>query len=347
MTSLQRFRDTLDGRPTDHLPAQPFCMMYAARHLGVSYADYCRDHRLVVEGQLKLHEDFGIDCLVLSTDPARELIDMVGEGSVEWIDNQGPVVDESRAWLDDPRKLLSLSRPDPLGGGRMTDRVEGVRKLRKAVGDAASVVGWIEGPISGASELRGINHVMEDLIDDPAFAADLFDFVVDVEVAFARAQLDAGADTIGMGESATCLLGPAQYRDLALPRQRRILEQIRASHPHARLRFHCCGSTTHLLDLINTLPADMIELDYPVDLAHARTRLPAKAISGNISTVETLVSGTPDDVYAAAAACHRAVGPRYIVGSGCDVAPMTPPDNLRALVRYARDHAPLLPEKAP
>ncbi len=47
-----------------------------------------------------------------------------------------------------------------------------------------------------------------------------------------------------------------------------------------------------------------------------------------------------DDVYAAAAECHRICGPNHVVGTGCEVAPETPPENLRALVAYARDHAP-------
>jgi len=339
MTSLERVRRTLRGEEIDHLVAQPFCMMFAAEYSGFKYVDYTRDHRKVVEAQLRLVDDFGIDGVVLSTDPARELIDLVGDGSIDWIDNQGPVVNEERAYMDDPRKLLKLKPADPLGGGRMHDRVMGVEKLRKAVGNDVSVIGWIEGPISFASELRGINHVMEDLILDEQVACDLFDFAVEQEVAFARAQLDAGADTIGMGESATCLLGPKHYETFVLPRQKKILEMIRESHPHATLRFHCCGNTTHLLKCIATLPADIIELDYLVDLSVTRPTF-SQTISGNVSTVETLLTGTPDDVYAAARRCHRGAGANFIVGSGCDVAPMTPHDNLRALIRYAREHKP-------
>jgi MtaA/CmuA family methyltransferase len=342
MNSLQRVHNTLRGQPVDRLPAQPFCMMFAANYIGSTYVDYCRDHQRVVEGQLRLHEDFGVDALVLSTDPARELIDMVGDDSIEWIENQGPVVNKERAFLDDPAKLKLLRVPDPLAGGRMTDRIRGVEKLRRAVGKDASVIGWIEGPVSLGSELCGINRLLENTLLEPQFVADVFDFAVEVEVAFARAQLDAGADTIGMGESATCLCSPALYREMLLPRQKRIFEAIRRSHPQAILRFHCCGNTTHLLEHIAMLPVDIIELDYLVDLKHARSHIRQQTISGNVSTVETLLTGTPDDVYAAASKCHQAVGARYIVGSGCDVAPMTPHDNLRALIRFAQDHQPIV-----
>jgi uroporphyrinogen-III decarboxylase len=53
-----------------------------------------------------------------------------------------------------------------------------------------------------------------------------------------------------------------------------------------------------------------------------------------------MLRGTPEDVLRAAAACHAASGSRHIVGTGCEVPPETPPENLRALVAYARDHRP-------
>jgi uroporphyrinogen-III decarboxylase len=104
-----------------------------------------------------------------------------------------------------------------------------------------------------------------------------------------------------------------------------------------------CGPTDHLLPVMPGLPADVFELDFPRDLAGARSILgPDRVILGNVSTVKEMLKGTPDDVYAAAAECHRISGPRHIVGTGCEVPPETPPENLRALVAYARDHAPIM-----
>jgi uroporphyrinogen-III decarboxylase len=77
-----------------------------------------------------------------------------------------------------------------------------------------------------------------------------------------------------------------------------------------------------------------------VHLAEARAGLGERVISGNVSTVTTLLRGSPDDVYEAAGQCHAACGRCFIVGSGCEVSPLTPPDNLRALVRYGREHTP-------
>ena len=83
---------------------------------------------------------------------------------------------------------------------------------------------------------------------------------------------------------------------------------------------------------------DIFELDFPVDLARAKSILGDRVISGNVSTVTTLLNGTPGEVYAAAAKCHAACGRQFIVGSGCEVSPLTPPENLRALIRYAQEN---------
>jgi len=51
-----------------------------------------------------------------------------------------------------------------------------------------------------------------------------------------------------------------------------------------------------------------------------------------------LRNGTPEDVHAAVAECHRQAGRRYIVGAGCEVVRDTPLENLRALCAYAKSH---------
>jgi uroporphyrinogen-III decarboxylase len=52
------------------------------------------------------------------------------------------------------------------------------------------------------------------------------------------------------------------------------------------------------------------------------------------------MQGTPEMVYAACQRCHRISGRDFIVGAGCELSPLTPPENLRAMVAYAREHQP-------
>jgi len=181
--------------------------------------------------------------------------------------------------------------------------------------------------------------MMMDFLDNPGFAEDLLDFSADVSIPYALAQIEAGVDTIGMSDAAASLIGPELYRQFLLPRQKRVLQTIKEKSPATITRLHMCGQTGPLIEAMAELPADIFELDFPVDLTLARRYLSAdRVISGNVSTISTLLTGTPEDVYAEAARCHQIAGSSHIVNSGCETSPMTPPENLHALVRYAREH---------
>ncbi len=341
MRSLERVRNVITGKPVDHLPAQPMVMMFAAKHVGVEFIDYTKDGRLMAEAQLRTAEDYDIDCLLTCSDPAREVIDIAGDGSIDWFNDQGPAINESRAALSDKSRLKTFRIPDPLGGGRMHDRIKGIEVMYEHVRGELSIVGWIEGPLALAAELRGINNIMYDLIDDPPFVDDLLDFCAEVAMVYATPQILAGADTIGMSDAAASVIGPRLYDRFLQPRQKRVLETIKQKHPDVITRLHMCGNTDALIPKMSELPVDIFELDFPADLTNARGKLgPDKLISGNVSTVYDLLEGPPERVYESARNCHRVCGRKHIVNSGCEVSPLTPPENLKALIRYSRENEP-------
>ena len=52
-----------------------------------------------------------------------------------------------------------------------------------------------------------------------------------------------------------------------------------------------CGRTDDLLPIMKRLPVDIYELDFPVDLVHAREVLgPDEIILGNVNTVEEMLT---------------------------------------------------------
>lgn len=340
MTSMQRVHRHVRGEAVDRLPCQPMLMMYAARHIGVKFIDYTRDGRIMAEAQVRTALDYGTDVLLTCSDPAREVIDIAGEGSVDWFDDQGPAINENRAALAEPSLLKAFRLPSIAPGSRMHDRIIGIEAMRKMVGQELSIVGWVEGPLALAAELRGINALMMDFIEDEPFVCDLLDFCAEVAMAYAGPQIEAGADTIGMSDAAASMISPELYRRILFPRQQRVYESIKTRYPQVLTRSHMCGNTTALAGTMNGLSADIFEIDFPASLKEVRRLMPDKVLSGNVSTIADMIQGTPDDVYRVAGQCHAICGKRHIVNCGCEVSPITPPDNLRALIRYARDHQP-------
>lgn len=335
MTGRERLSRALSGEPTDSLPLMPITMMFAGDTAGIRYGEYARNHRSLVEGQLRTAEKFDLDYVSAISDPAREASDLGAE--VQWFDDQPPAIVESRALLADKSRLNSLRQPDVSVPGRMRDRVEGIRMLRARAGTERLVEGWVEGPCAMAADLRGLNTLMLDFTDDPEFVAALTEFVVEMELSFARAQIEAGADLIGIGDAAASLIGPRRYEQFIFPYEKRLIAGVRAMG--AKTRLHICGNTRRILRWMGECGADIVDLDYLSPVHEGRAAMgPAQVLLGNLDPVRVLRDGTPDTITAALAACHAEAGARYIVGAGCEVPRGTPEANLLALTRYAREN---------
>jgi len=334
VTSTERTHNTFAGKTVNRLPNQPILMTFAGRWAGIPYGEYVRDHRKMIEAQLRMVEDFEVDLVQVISDPAREAADC--GAIVKWYDDQPPAIDEENALLKDKATLARLKQPDPLDGGRMHDRVLGCALGRKRVGNAVPVCGWVEGPMAQAADLRGINRIMLDLIDDPKFVVDLFEFLTELEICFARAQVDAGADIIGIGDAAASLINDELYREYVLPFEKREVQAIREMGVYTRL--HICGNVTHHLEAMGELGVNMVDIDFLTDLSQVRSGMGSEVtVLGNVDPVEVVQNGTPETIFAALEECHRTVGDdRFIIGAGCEITPGTVPENLRALAEYAR-----------
>jgi MtaA/CmuA family methyltransferase len=336
MTGRERVLALLAGKPIDHLPLMPITMMFAGDTAGIPYGDYARDHRKMVEAQLRTAEKYNLDYVSTISDPAREASDL--GAAVEWFDDQPPAINESRALLADTAALAGLKAPDPAAGPRMSDRVAGIALLRQRAGSDKLVEGWVEGPCAEAADLRGINSLMTDFMDDPAFVRDLFEFVVDLALNFARAQAQAGADLIGVGDAAASLVGPRIYREFVLPYEQKLVAGLHQLG--VKVRLHICGNTRRILTGMGQTDADIVDLDFPSPLNEARAEMgPAQVLLGNIHPVKVLKDGTADSVELAIGECHRQAAGPYIVGAGCEVPRGTPEENMLALTRYARSHS--------
>lgn len=321
----------------DRLPFMPITMQFAADLIGARYRDYETDYRVLAEGQIRVAEKFGFDYVNTMSDPGREAADCGAR--LEFFEHQPAAIVETEPLLADKQALARLKIPDPLGGGRMHNGIHAVSALRERVGRELVVEGWIEGPCAEAVDLRGMNNLMLDFHDDPGFVKELFAFCVEMGLRFAKAQIAAGADVIGIGDAAVSLVGPRIYRELIWPYERQLVDGIRSMGALARL--HICGNTRPCLAGMGELGCAIVDLDWMAPVGDGRAKMgPRQIILGNIDPVAVLRNGTPERITSEVRDCHRAAGSRFIVGAGCEVTRDTAHDNLRALRDYAWGHAP-------
>jgi MtaA/CmuA family methyltransferase len=335
MNGRERILAMIADKPVDRLPLMPITMMFAADQLGVNYHEYSTNYRKLVEGQIKTAEKFGFDYVNSMSDPGREAADCGGR--VEFFDDQPAALVESGALLADKTRLLKLKIPDPLGGGRMHNGIKAIALFKQKVSDKL-IEGWVEGPCAEAADLRGINALMLDFFDDAQFVRDLFAFVVEMELRFAHAQIEAGADLIGIGDAVASLVGPPIYNEFVWPYEKKLVDGIHQMG--GRVRLHICGNIQGILADIGRLGCDIVDLDSMVPMAEARQKMgPRQILLGNVNPVTIMRGGRPPGVISAFDQCRREAGERYIVGAGCEIPRDSPEENIRAMAQYARESA--------
>ena len=334
MTGRERIFKALRGEPVDSLPHIPISMMIAADAVAETYGKYVLDADVHVRGQVEFAGRYDIDHVSAISCPTTEAADL--GAAIIYYPDQPPAVDEANALLADKRKLRKLKVQDPGSGRRMSKRLEVVRLLKERVGGEKLVEGWVEGPLAESADLRGINTVMLDLYDDPGFVRELMAFIFENAMSFAREQVKAGADVIGVGDAASSLIGPELYREVVLEWEKRYVEAIHGMG--ALVRLHICGDTNALFPLLAEVPADIVDLDSMALIVDARARIgPTRLLSGNIDPVRVLQDGTPVSVTEALARCFADAGGKYYAAcAGCEIPRGTPPANLEAMRDFAR-----------
>jgi MtaA/CmuA family methyltransferase len=333
VNSLERVRRRLRGEPVDRRPNLDIYMQRAAHHVRRPLSRFYLDHRVLVEANLAVLEAFDLDIVQTISDPYREASDLGLD--VEWPEDSLPF--RRAILLVEPGDAASLRLVAPEDGRRMSDRIDAVRLLRERVREDVPVMGWVEGAFALATDLRGDTNLLLDIHDRPEWLKALLDRLVEVGVAFARAQLSAGAHVVGLGDSMGSLVSPRQYRELVLPYEQRVFAAVREAGAIPRL--HICGDTNHLLRDMAASGASIVDLDWMVDLRKAAAVFgpSGPAPCGNFDPVAVMLQGTPQEVAAAVRGCAAAAGPRHFSAAGCEVPDGTREENLLAHARALRE----------
>ncbi len=315
----------LQRRPVDRVPNFDIMMSFATHYIGQPRSRYYLDYRVLCEANIALLEPFSLDIVQVISDPYREAADWGLE--VEFPDDGLPV--SKRPLIHQAGDLDQLKAPNPTTGRRMSDRLEAIRCLRERVGGEVPIMGWVEGALAEAADLQGVSSLLISLCDEPAWALDLLERCAEVEIAFAEAQVEAGADIVGLGDAIASQVSPRMYSRFALPFEKRIFDAVHEMGALARL--HICGNTTHLLALMPQSEADIIDIDWMVDIrAASETFAERAAVCGNFDPVAVMWQGTPQQVHEATLHCMQMGGSRCMSAAGCEIPDGTPHENLLA-----------------
>jgi len=211
--------------------------------------------------------------------------------------------------------------------------LEAISILKRRLGDEVAVVGKVFGPWTLGYHVFGVEEFLINTILKPDAVKRAMDTLKEVTVAFACAQIDAGADALCFGDHATRdLCSPEAYEEFLLDIHREMNERIPCP-----LILHICGDTSDRIRFIRETGIPCFHFDSKVPTPEARGLAGERlALMGGTSNYEIVRSGTPEAV-------ERDVEEKIacgidVIGPECAVPLDAPYENMRLHAELAKRH---------
>jgi MtaA/CmuA family methyltransferase len=334
MTSYDRVMTSVKHKEPDRVPFMPFAQTFTAKFAEIPFSAYVSKAEKFVEGQIKAYKAFGWDALCFSSDVGIYAGALGSKVEFPYDDVPRvvkPILNHSTMYKD----FQKLKIPDLTKAGRLTESIKAIELAKKEVGDEVPIIGWTEGPFQGVTLLSGADPMsffyILDHIDE---FKEILDWYADFEIEVAKAMYEAGADIIGVGETAAYFMSPTFFKQFCLEPEKRACRAIKKLGMVPLI--HCCGYVPQCVHFSKeTNPGGAIQFDYQVDLAWAKELLRGEVtIMGNLNYNKHTVADTKqvsDD-------CIKklriaAEGGGYWMAFGCEIPRELPVNNMKAIMR--------------
>ncbi len=321
------------GEKTDYTPI--WIMRQAGRYLPdyqrvrgkVTFLELCKNPELAVEVTLQPIDIFGMDASILFSDI---LIPMEAMNlRLEFHEGRGPVFPDP---VRNQKDVDNLIVPDP--DATMGFVMETIRLLRREL--KVPLIGFAGAPFTCATYLieGGSSKVFLETKKMMYQAPELYDALLQkitkCTSLYLQAQARAGAQALQIFDSWAGILAPGDYKRFALPYVQSIIADLRKATDVPIIYFANNGST--LMDHTVTAGADVLGLDWRINISDAIKRVGKHALQGNLDPIalflpkedlENRVKALLDDAKGAKG---------HIFNLGHGVVPQTNPDSVKIVV---------------
>ncbi|WP_229395224.1 methylcobamide:CoM methyltransferase MtaA [Methanosarcina sp. DH1] len=233
-----------------------------------------------------------------------------------------------------PKSLDGAAVPaDLLQKGRIPAVLEAFKIVREKVGPDVPIIGGMEGPITVASDLVSVKSFMKWSIKKTDLFEQALDIATEAAIAYANAMVEAGADVIAIADPVASpdLMSPDTFRQFLQSR----LQKFSASVNSVTV-LHICGKVNAILSDMADCGFEGLSVEEKIgNAAEGKKVIGDRArLVGNVSSPFTLLPGPIDKIKAEAKVALE--GGIDVLAPGCGIAPMTPLENIKAMVA-ARD----------
>ena len=299
---------------------------------------------MAIELSLQCHRAYGMDGIIMFSDILTPLPTLGIDFDV--VKGIGPVISTEVKTEEDVAKL---------GNAEDVDFDETLPFIREILGTLSkeaeeantSLIGFVGSPFTLASytiEGKSSKHCLDTkkmmMADEAGESKAMSQFLDKIAVMignYACHQIECGAQVIQFFESWAHQASPKQFAEFAKPAAQKAMAIVKERYPDVPVIYFANGGSSYL-ELQRDMGADMIAVDWSVDMAEARKILgPDVPISGNIDP--TVLFGTKEQIEQAVRDCiDKAGGPgnRHLLNLGHGVMQGTPEEAVGWLVDECR-----------
>ncbi len=334
---LRAARGEKVDRPPVWMMRQAGRYMKAYRELREKYPSF-RDRseipEVAVEVSLQPWKAFQPDGVILFSDIVTPLPGLGIEMDIA--EGKGPIIDSPIRTSAQVDNLRPLQPEESLPFIKTI-----LQALSNEVGDKSTVLGFVGAPWTLAAyavEGKGsktYSAIKGMAFSDPTVLHQLLAKFADAIAIYARYQIDCGAQVVQMFDSWAGQLSPQDYDTFALPYQKRVFEQVKQTHPDTPLILLVSGSAG-VLERMAKSGADIVTVDWAVDMADARARLGHDMkVQGNLDPGVLFGSKQfiRDRIYDTV---QKAGNYGHILNLGHGVLPITPEENVAYFFETAK-----------
>ena len=303
-----------------------------------SLLEICRSPEIAAEVTITAAERLGVDAAIIFADLLLPLTPMGLD--FEFLAGEGPVVHQPVRSLEHVQALRTDRVEELAYVAKAIERVAAHFQSPRADGDRLGIIGFCGAPFTLASYMieggssRNYIETKQLMYSNSAAWSLLMEKLVTVLVAYAKQQVEAGADVIQIFDSWAGALSVADYRQYCLASTTELVQRIQALGVPV---IYFGVDTASLLPTMRETGADVLGLDWRIPLDEGwRAVGPGCAVQGNLDPI-TLFA--PEDVLQARVreildlAAGRA---GHVFNLGHGIVPGTPVENVLRVVEWVK-----------
>jgi uroporphyrinogen decarboxylase len=295
---------------------------FRAKH---SFKELAGEAELAAEVTLMPLKRYPLDAAIVFADIMSPMPSL----GIEFDFDPGPVVANP---IRDKAAVERLRRPDPKEIA--PEVIEALKLTRAALPRSTALLGFCGAPWTLAAYLvegkgaKDFPTLRAFAAAEPKLLDALLARLTSLMGEYLKQQAAAGADAVQIFDSWAGLLSRASWEKLIRPHLTTLLEAAgRSGIP--RILF--LQNAPHLVDAYASLPAEVLGVDWRVDLADLQRRYPQRAVQGNLEPA-ILTAGAAPTRSAARELLAATAARGHIVNLGHGILPHTPIASVEALV---------------